>query len=83
MKFSKWSQERIRQGRKHLTSRTKPIDDPDVKYITPPLPLWFIKRFLYRDEGADSPEELQRKFNQIFRRKVDDDREFYVHVLKD
>ncbi len=83
MKFNKWSIERIKQGRKTLTSRTKPhLEDPDVAYITNPLPLWFIKRFLYRDEGADSPEELQRVINQIFRRKVDENRLFYVHVLK-
>lgn len=84
MKFNKWSMERIKEGRKHLTSRSKPHhNDPDVKYITPPLPLWFIKRFLYRDEGANSPEELQKVINQIFRKKVDENREFYVHVLKE
>jgi hypothetical protein len=48
----------------------------------PPLPWWFIRRFLYRDEGAESPEELQRVINQIFRRTVYQDEMFYVHILK-
>lgn len=83
MKFNKWSKDRIACGIKTLTSRTKPyLDDPDVKYVTQPLPLWFIKKYLYRDEGASSPEELQRVINQIFRKEVSEDRLFYVHVLK-
>ena len=83
MKFNEWSRKRLEMGVKRLTSRTKPhYDDEDVIYVTPPLPLWFIKRFLYRDEGAESPEELQKVINQIFRHKVDENREFYVHVLK-
>ena len=75
--------ERIRQGRKTLTSRTSiHYPDEDVEnYLEHPLPLWFIKKYLYRDEGADSPEELQRVINQIFRRKVDENRLFFVHIL--
>ena len=84
MKFNKWSRTRIELGIKHLTSRTRPyVGDPDVIFITPPLPLWFIKRFLYRDEGAYSPEELQKVINQILRKKIDPNKEFYVHVLKE
>lgn len=82
MKYSKWSKERILKGKKSLTSRQKPHYDSEVRYITGPLPLWFIKKYLYKDEGADSPEELQKVINQIFRRKVDDKKLFYVHVLK-
>ena len=82
MKFNKWSQSRILAGKKTLTSRTKKHEnDPDVLHIFGPLPLWFIKTYLYRDEGAESPEELQRVINQIFRRVVKDDRLFYVHVI--
>ena len=78
--FNDWSRERIRQGRKICTSRTKKyVDDPRVDWISPPLPLWFIKKYLYKPEGADSPEELQKVVNQIFRKKVDSDRKFYVH----
>ena len=82
MKFNNWSKSRILADEKSLTSRTRPhIDDPDVVYVFGPLPWWFIKKYLYRDEGAESPEQLQRVINQIFRSVVSDDRQFYVHVL--
>ena len=82
MKFNKWSMDRIRAGRKKLTSRKEAYRlDPDVIQIVGPLPWGFIRRFLYRDEGADSPEELQRVINQIFRREVGSEEEFYVHVI--
>lgn len=78
--FNTWSRERIRQGRKHCTSRTKRYNlDPNVTWISPKLPLWFIKKYLWKDEGADSPEELQRVINQIFRKEVSEDKELYVH----
>ena len=84
MKMSKWSQERIDVGRKKISSRSKPHpNDKDVLFVfSKPIPLWLIKNFLYSEEGADSPEELQSKINQIWRRKVDDTKELYVHVLK-
>ena len=75
MKFNKWSRKRIREGKKTLTSRKKEGEygvDRDISQIIGPLPWWFINRYLYRDEGADSPEELQRVINQIFRRQVGD-----------
>jgi hypothetical protein len=82
MKFNKWSQKRILEGKKTLTSRTKRHDnDDDVIHIFGPFPLWFICTYLYRDEGAESPTELKRVINQIFRQDVDLKREFYVHVL--
>lgn len=84
MKFNSWSKKKIKLGKKRLTSRRYAYtDDPEVKFATPPLPWWFIREFLYRDEGADSPEELQKVINQIFRRRVKDDELFYVHVLND
>ena len=82
MKFNKWSRSRIIANEKCLTSRTKKHkDDPEVFEIVGPLPLWFICNYLYRDEGAESPEQLKKIINQIFRKDVDLDREFYVHVL--
>lgn len=82
MKWSKWSLDRIRDGRKTLTSRTKRFDDdPEVIAVFGPLPLWFITKYLYKPEGAESPDELQRKVNQIFRRRVSPDRELFVHVI--
>ena len=84
MKFNAWSQKRIALGIKHLTSRRIAyIGDPDVEFITAPLPWWFIKRFLWEGEGAYSPEELQRVINGIFRRTVGPEELFYVHVLKE
>lgn len=84
MQFNAWSQKRIRLGMKRLTSRRIAYtDDPDVEYITPQLPWHFIKRFLWADEGAFTPEELQSVINGIFRREVGPDELFYVHVLKE
>jgi hypothetical protein len=86
MKFNDWSKERIRSGVKRLTSRKKPhYNDPDVEYIVGPLPWKFIREYLCREEGADSPEELQEVIDKIFARRgypVADDENFYVHVLK-
>ena len=81
MKFNAWSKARIRNGTKTLTSRKMRYSDLAVYCSFGPFPWWFIKRFLYRDEGAESPEELQRVINQIFRRTVEDHELFYVHVL--
>lgn len=83
MKFDSWSKERIRNGKKSITSRkVKYVNDPDVHCVLPALPWWFICRFLFRAEGARSPKELQGVINRIFRRTVLPDEMFYVHVLK-
>ena len=83
MNFNAWSKARIRNGTKIITSRRVQYhNDPAVYRIMPPLPWWFIRRFLYRAEGAGSPDELQRVINRIFRRTVLPDEMFYVHVLK-
>lgn len=79
LKFNKWSQERIDQGRKFATSRTRIWNDPRVFFVVR-IPLWLIINYFYEAEGADSGDELQRRINQIFRRKVDDSRMFYFHV---
>ena len=82
MKYNKWSLKRIIDGTKTLTSRKKSHDDDyEVSGVVGPLPWGFIKLYLYRDEGAESPEELQRVINQIFRREVKHDEMFFVHVL--
>ena len=58
--------------------------DHDHEYKVGPLPWCFIRDFLFQEgaEGAESPEELQRVINQIFRRVVGDDEQFYVYVLR-
>ena len=84
MKFNAWSRKRLDNGTKRITARRTPhYDDPDVKYVVGPLPVKFILDFLYRDEGAESPEELQRVLNQVQRRKVPGDLMLYIHVLKE
>lgn len=78
--FNEWSKIRIAEGRKKCTSRHKRYPkDTRVSYITPKLPLWFIKKYLWREEGADSPNELQRVFDNIYKREVFPDECFYVH----
>ena len=83
MKFNKWSLDRIVKGTKLITSRKHTYkDDPHIKRLLDvPLSWWFIRDYLYTIEGADSPEELQRVINGIFRRVVEDDEMFYVHVI--
>ena len=87
MKFNDWSRMKLRLGVKRLTSRKKSHEaDRDVAYVVGPLPWKFIREFLCREEGADSPEELQEVIDTIFTRRgypVADNEEFYVHILKD
>lgn len=78
--FNDWSKERIKQGRKFCTSRHKKYTkDPRVDWISPKLPWWFIKRYLWQSEGADSELELQDVVDAIYKRPVKDNEEFYVH----
>ena len=87
MKFNAWSRERIEQGKKTITSRKSRHDnDPGVALILGPLPWGVIRDYLYKDEGAESPKELQEVIDKIFARRgypVADDELFYVHVLKE
>lgn len=86
MKFNEWSQERIKAGKKIITCRKKPhLDDEDVYCILGPVPWGVIRIYLFEEEGADSPFELQEVIDHIFRRRgspVDDEELFYIHVLK-
>jgi hypothetical protein len=78
--FNKWSKARIELGMKECTSRHKRYTkDKRVYYISPKLPFWFIKEFLWKAEGANSPEELQEVMNSIYHRLVPAEEEFYVH----
>lgn len=78
--FNDWSKERIEQGKKICTSRHKKYwKDLRVTWISPKLPWWFIRTYLWKEEGANSPEELQAVINSIYKRIVLDNEEFYVH----
>ena len=81
--FNYWSKMRIAQGKKICTSRHNMYrDDARVYWISPKLPWWFIRKFLWEPEGASSPEELQSVIDSIYNREVDDSEEFYVHFGK-
>jgi hypothetical protein len=78
--FNEWSKERIKINGKCITSRhRKYSNDPRVEWISPKLPWWFIRKFLWKYEGAKSPEELQEVINNIYKRFVPDFEEFFVH----
>jgi len=78
--FNHWSQSRISAGMKSCTSRhSKYPNDKRVTWISPKLPFWFIKQYLWMPEGATGPEELQKVINDIYNREVSGDEEFYVH----
>lgn len=78
--FNDWSKKRIIEKRKVCTSRHRRyLQDPRVFWISPKLPWWFIRNYLWKEEGADSPKELQEVIEAIYKRKVLDNEEFYVH----
>ncbi len=76
--FNKWSKERIRQGRKFCTTRTKSYKDDRVKWIAV-LPLGIVRDFLWQVEGADSPEEFVKVWKSIHRGKFEAKRFVYAH----
>ena len=76
--FNKWSKERIKQGRKLCTSRTRTWDDPRVKMVWY-APLGFVRDYLWQPEGADNPEEFERIWRSIFRGKFEENRIVNIH----
>jgi len=78
--FNKWSKTRILEGKKICTSRHKRYaKDERVYWISPKLPWWFIREHLFRQEGAESPSELQNVIEAIYKRAVEGNEMFYVH----
>lgn len=78
LQFNNWSKERIEQGRKICTSRRKKYIDPRV-YLIIRIPLWIVKIFLWKEEGADNPEEFERIWRAIHRGHFKPDNLVYVH----
>ena len=73
--FTDWSKEHIRYGLKCATTRTKKYGNKgdyfyvdDIKYRlveVKKLRLSFITYYLYDKEGAESPEEFIKVWNEI------------------
>lgn len=80
LSFNKWSQERIKKGKKICTSRTRIWNDPDV-WLVIELPLKIVRDYLWKQEGADSPEEFEKVWRSIFRGKFESDRIVFVHFF--
>ena len=76
--FNKWSLGRIAEGRKICTSRNDRYDDPRV-YLVLRLPLIVIRDYLWREEGADSPEEFEKVWRGIHRGRFEPLKFVYVH----
>ena len=76
--FNKWSLERIKQGRKFCTSRSKLYNDPRVE-STVQLPLWFVAKYLWQVEGADSPAEFRKVWSGLHRGRFSPNKLVYVH----
>jgi hypothetical protein len=78
--FNAWSKQRIEEGKKICTSRhAKYTKDPRVYWISPPLPWWFIRTYLFQAEGAINPTELNVVIQDIYKRIVSENEMFYVH----
>ena len=81
--FNNWSKERIKLGTKNCTSRHKRYpNDKRVYWISPKLPWWFIREYLWKEEGANSSIELQEVIDKIYNREVKGEEQFYVHFGK-
>lgn len=76
--FNKWSRERIAQGRKTCTSRTKLYYDPRVTKIEI-MPLSRVRDERWREEGADSPEEFVKVWKSIHRGRFNPDQLVIVY----
>lgn len=77
LSFNKWSQERIDQGRKICTSRNSEHNDNCV-YLILRLPLSVVRDYLWKEEGADSPEEFEQVWCDIYG-KFHGDRLVFCH----
>jgi hypothetical protein len=77
LRFNDWSKGKIQSGQKICTSRFKKYNDPRVKFIEEKT-LGFVKNNLYREEGANSPEEFEKVWRSIFN-NFDDNKIVFVH----
>lgn len=89
--FNDWSRSKLQFGLKCCTSRTKIYGELGdtfevnnstyrIEYIMR-LPLIFVRDYLYREEGANSPEEFEEVWNSIHPSGIKD-QSVYVHFFK-
>jgi hypothetical protein len=75
MPFNKWSKDRLESGDKFATSRTKKYGKTgdyfligshryEIQFVVK-LPLWFIRAWLYKTEGAETMDEFVEVWKKI------------------
>lgn len=79
--FNAWSRERICCGKKSATSRHKKYLHDPLVYKIEKHPWGVIRDGYFKEEGADTPQELQAVIEDIYNRKVLDDEVFYIHFF--
>lgn len=88
--FNNWSKAKLREGHKVCTTRRTQKGKPgqffmvghmkfQILYVQK-FPLWFIRDFLYALEGADSPEEFERVWKNIYG-SFKRNQEYYTHFF--
>jgi len=94
--FNNWSIRALKHKGKCQTSRTKvygkkgdwfKVDGIVYEITNSPKysrePLWLIIQDEYKEEGADSPEELEKVFREILRKSFDKRRWLFIHKFKE
>lgn len=94
MKFSPWGRKRVLDGRKRCTSRRRVCGLPKDTFIVEdktfmitkvePRRMLDIIKGLYREEGSESPSDLEEVFKQVWRTPVlDYDLILHVHWFEE
>jgi len=90
--FNAWSKKRLREGKKCSTARTKiygkvgdtfEVEGKRFEIVAiQEMPVDYLLKYHYNDEGAESPEELKRILNSIFRfSKIPDT--LFLHLFEE
>ncbi len=89
--FNKWSDDRLRSGKKTCTSRHKSYGVAGDYFYTAggrfrlqqvqSFPLWFVKEFLWEAEGAGNPQEFEAIWKSLHRGKFDPWDMVWVHFF--
>lgn len=89
--FNKWSENGLLSGQKVCTSRHEQYGEPgDYFYaangrfrlqLVIELPLWFVKEFLWHQEGAGNPQEFEAVWKSLHRGKFKADENVWTHFF--